>query len=114
MCLSGAGRLADLGESSRRRDRARRASAPLRYIPAAVRRKSAGDAARCAFVGTTGRCTERGFLELYHVVPFAAGGEATVANIELRCRAHNAYEAEQAFGSFVLRETSPTYDSVRT
>ncbi len=30
--------------------------------------------------------------------PYAAGGEATVANIQLRCRAHNAYEAELFYG----------------
>jgi len=31
-------------------------------------------------------------------VPFAAGGKATMGNIELRCRAHNAYEASVFFG----------------
>jgi hypothetical protein len=85
-----------------------------RYIPAAVRREVwRRDGARCAFVGTAGRCSERGFLELHHVVPFAQGGEATTANIELRCRAHNAYEAGLSFGSLFLRERSPDY-SVRT
>lgn len=81
-----------------------------RHIPAAVRREVwRRDGARCAFVGATGRCAERGFLELHHVVPFAAGGGATAANIELRCRAHNAYEAEQFFGSFMLREHPTPY-----
>ena len=47
-------------------------------------------------------------------MPFAVGGEASTANIELRCRAHNAYEAELSFGSFVLRERRPEYNSVRT
>jgi hypothetical protein len=47
-------------------------------------------------------------------VPFARGGEATVGNIELRCRAHNAYEAERSFGSLVLRERPTEYNSVRT
>jgi hypothetical protein len=47
-------------------------------------------------------------------VPFASGGAATVANIALRCRAHNAYEAEQHFGSVVLREREEAYNSVRT
>jgi hypothetical protein len=61
-----------------------------------------------------GQCAERGFLELHHVVPFAEGGEATTGNIELRCRAHNAYEAVLSFGSFVLRERQPEYNSVRT
>ncbi len=86
-----------------------------RHIPAAVRREVwRRDGARCAFVGATGRCAERGFLELHHVVPFAAGGEASTSNIELRCRAHNAYESELAFGSFVLRERPPEYNPVRT
>jgi hypothetical protein len=85
-----------------------------RHIPAAVRREVwQRDGARCAFVGSGRRCTERGFLELHHVVPFADGGQATVGNIELRCRAHNAYEADRYFGSFVLRERAPLYDSVR-
>jgi hypothetical protein len=86
-----------------------------RHIPAAVRREVwRRDGARCAFVGQQGRCAERGFLELHHIVPFAKGGAATVANIALRCRAHNAYEAEQHFGSFVLREQAEAYTSVRT
>jgi len=45
------------------------------------------------------RCTERVFLELHHRQPFALGGEATTANIALRCRRHNAYEAETDFGN---------------
>jgi len=47
------------------------------------------------------RCTERAFLEFHHREPYAIGGEATTANISLRCRRHNAYEAELAFGSTV-------------
>ena len=70
--------------------------------------------ARCAFVGTAGRCNERGFLELHHVVPFADGGNATAENIQLRCRAHNAYEAELHFGSFLVREETVAYGSVQT
>jgi hypothetical protein len=57
------------------------------------------DGGRCAFVGALGRCSETGFLEYHHVVPFAAGGEATTRNISLRCRAHNAHEAKMYFGS---------------
>jgi hypothetical protein len=37
-----------------------------------------------------------GFLELHHAVPFAMGGATTVETLELRCRAHNAYEAGRA------------------
>jgi hypothetical protein len=65
-----------------------------RYVPAALRRAVwTRDDGRCAFVGTQGRCTERGLLEMHHVVPFAEGGLTTIDNLELRCRAHNAHEA---------------------
>jgi 5-methylcytosine-specific restriction endonuclease McrA len=60
------------------------------------------DGGRCAFVGADGRCTERGLLELHHLVPFAEGGPTTSANLQLRCRAHNAYEAQQYFGEWLL------------
>jgi hypothetical protein len=40
------------------------------------------------------RCAETGFLEFHHVVPFADRGDTSATNIELRCRAHNQYEAE--------------------
>jgi 5-methylcytosine-specific restriction endonuclease McrA len=72
-----------------------------RHIPARVRRAVwRRDGGRCAFVASNGqRCTERAFLELHHREPYAVGGEATVANISLRCRAHNTYEAVKALGS---------------
>jgi hypothetical protein len=70
-----------------------------RHIPAAVKRAVwTRDGGQCAFVGARGRCTETGFLEFHHVVPYARGGPSGVDNIELRCRAHNAYEAELDFG----------------
>ena len=77
-----------------------RARARGRHIPNAVRRAVwKRDGARCAFVGVEGRCTERSCLEFHHVVPFAAGGRSTASNVELRCRAHNAFEAEKYFGA---------------
>jgi hypothetical protein len=74
-----------------------------RHIPARVRRDVwMRDGGRCAFVGPNGRrCAERAFLEFHHREPHAIGGEATAANISLRCRPHNAYEAELVFGSSV-------------
>jgi hypothetical protein len=70
-----------------------------RHIPAAVKRLVwQRDNGRCAFNGAHGQCTETGFLEYHHVVPFAAGGETSASNLELRCRAHNQYEAELWFG----------------
>lgn len=82
-----------------------------RHVPAEVRREVwQRDGGRCAFRGQHGRCSETGFLEFHHVVPFARGGAATSQNIELRCRAHNVYEAEQEFGRaqpWLVRETEP-------
>ena len=67
-----------------------------RHVPAAVKRAVwERDGSRCAFVGRQGRCRETGFLELHHVVPYADGGSTSVANLQLRCRSHNALEAAQ-------------------
>src|SRR5262249_7271767 len=71
-----------------------------RHIPAAAKRAVwARDAGRCAFDGPEGRCPETGFLEFHHVLPFATGGETSVENLELRCRSHNALEADRFFGT---------------
>ena len=76
-----------------------------RHVPAHVRRAVwARDQGRCAFVGTEGRCIETGRLEFHHVVPFARGGPATEANLELRCRVHNAFEAGEIFGDWRLHD----------
>jgi hypothetical protein len=84
-----------------------------RHVAAAVKREVwARDGGQCAFVGTAGRCTERGFLEYHHVIPFADGGETNVSNVELRCRAHNAFEAERWSGpreEDLIREVGPGY-----
>jgi hypothetical protein len=78
-----------------------------RHIPAAVRREVwRRDGGRCAFIGAHGRCNARAFLEFHHVVPFAAGGSADASNIQLRCRAHNLYEADLFFGADVVREST--------
>jgi hypothetical protein len=85
-------------------------SAPdSRAIPAAVKRAvKARDHGSCAFVAESGRrCGATAFLEFHHVVPYARGGPATEANIQLRCRAHNGYEAELDFGR---RELVPGRD----
>ena len=92
---------------------ARGADGRSRHIPAAVKREVwRRDNGQCAFVGKTGRCTERAFLEFHHVWPFAAGGPATTANIQMRCRAHNAHEASLFFGNddaLFVRETRAPY-----
>jgi hypothetical protein len=85
--------------------RARSAVHGSRHVPADVRREVwKRDDGRCAFVGANGRCTERGFLEYHHIVPYAEGGPTTTHNLELRCRAHNQYEADLFFGPMMVRE----------
>ena len=88
---------------------ARRSSTNERHIPAHLRREVwAHDGGRCTFVGANGhRCGERRFLEFDHVRPVALGGDATVtaADLRLRCRAHNQFEAERVFGTgFMARK----------
>jgi 5-methylcytosine-specific restriction endonuclease McrA len=82
-----------------------------RHVPAAVRREVwQRDGGQCAFTGARGRCAERGFLEFHHVVPFADGGETTSANLQLRCRAHNTYEAAARLGPMFARENRALYE----
>ena len=77
-----------------------------RHVPAHLRRAVSGrDGDRCAFVGPEGRCTETAGLQYHHRIPFADGGPTTVDNLELRCPAHNSYEAERWFGPLFVRET---------
>jgi hypothetical protein len=82
-----------------------------RYISRAVRRAVwERDGGQCAFVGPQGRCTEKGLLEFHHVRPFALGGRSDVSNVELRCRAHNQYEADVLFGgASVAREAAAAW-----
>jgi len=72
-----------------------------RTIPAHVRRAVLErDGGQCTFVSETGRrCTSKRLIEFDHVEPVARGGKPSVENLRLRCRGHNQYEAEQAFGA---------------
>ncbi|HEY5959622.1 MAG TPA: HNH endonuclease signature motif containing protein, partial [Polyangiaceae bacterium] len=82
-----------------------------RNVPAPVRRAVWGlDGGQCSFVDDEGhRCTERRFLEIDHVNPFAHGGESTLANCRLLCRAHNLHHANRVFGTtFMNRARSRT------
>ena len=65
------------------------------------------DGGQCAYVAATGRrCTERAFVEFHHVQAHARHGEGTVANVSLRCRRHNQYEAELIFGPRPVANTA--------
>jgi 5-methylcytosine-specific restriction endonuclease McrA len=66
---------------------------------AARREVMARDGKQCAFVSAGGlRCTERGGLEIDHVVERARGGTGQPENLQVLCRGHNKLKAEQAFG----------------
>jgi hypothetical protein len=93
-----------------RRVRSRRAddSEPAsrsRYVPAVVAREVyLRDGGCCTFCSDDGRrCGARRFLELDHVTPWAVGGESTVENLRLRCRAHNQHAARRYFGAELVR-----------
>jgi hypothetical protein len=99
-----------LAAVNRPRPGVRRESAS-RYVPAAVRREVwTRDGGQCAFTGTEGRCTERASLELHHVVPYADGGATSAANLQLRCRAHNRYEAEHWEGLLFVDRATRRFD----
>ena len=73
----------------------------LRIWPTAAVRRAVyvRDGGRCSFVSADGhRCGERRFIEFHHVIPRAAGGKATVENIQLGCRADNGHEVDLFFG----------------
>jgi hypothetical protein len=83
-----------------------------RHVPASVAREVwKRDESQCTFVGADGRCSARAWLELHHIVAFADGGATTAANLTLRCRAHNQYEAEQILGPWSVRESTNRYSS---
>jgi len=77
-----------------------------RHIPASVKRAVwERDGGQCTFVSTAGkRCDSRARLEFDHAQEVARGGQATAANIRLRCRAHNQYAAECTFGTEFMRQ----------
>jgi hypothetical protein len=66
-------------------------------------------------VSETGhRCPARTHLEFDHVHEVARGGEASVAGIRLRCRAHNQYQAECTFGTEFMRQQRRAAQATRT
>jgi 5-methylcytosine-specific restriction endonuclease McrA len=88
------------GRADKPRESHPRESKNLPYIPARVRHAvHERDGGRCTFVAENGhRCEARKFLEFDHVLEVARGGQSTVENLRLRCRAHNQYTAEQTYG----------------
>jgi len=97
-----------VGEGAAQGLRARGPRLLSRYVPRAVLREVyARDGGQCAFVSADWqRCAARGLLEVHHHdTPYALGGAATVDNLRLMCRTHNALHAERDFGrDFMLRK----------
>jgi hypothetical protein len=84
-----------------KRPQAGRGTKPgARHIAAKVRRAVwLRDRGACAFMSKSGRrCNERAFVEFHHVEPYGVGGQPTVGNIQLRCRAHDAFEGVLFYG----------------
>jgi 5-methylcytosine-specific restriction endonuclease McrA len=94
------------GACTRRRAGHREASRTSRHIPVQVRHEVwVRDQGRCTFVSLEGkRCDSQKLLEYDHAEPVARGGGSTVSNLRLRCRGHNQYEAERAFGPEFMKQ----------
>jgi hypothetical protein len=43
-------------------------------------------------------------MEYHHEKPYGKGGQHDTANIALRCRAHNQYQADLDFGTNFMRD----------
>jgi hypothetical protein len=71
-----------------------------RTIPAVLRRTVwQRDCGRCRYVDGHGRrCNATSNVEFHHKHPFAKGGRHEADNVELRCAAHNQYQADLDFG----------------
>lgn len=76
-----------------------------RAIPAPIRRDVwQRDQGRCGFVGSDGkRCNATRGLEFAHAMPWGKGGGHSAENLSLRCKAHNALEAERDYGERFMR-----------
>lgn len=75
-----------------------------RPIPAEARREVwLRDGGRCAYRDASGRrCSSTRFLEFHHINNWARGAEHSASEIELRCRAHNQYQAVLDYGAKLI------------
>ncbi|MHB8877547.1 MAG: HNH endonuclease, partial [Myxococcaceae bacterium] len=77
-----------------------------RHIPVVIRRAVyERDGDRCTYVSEDGRrCEATGDLEFDHLEGFARTHVHAVDSLALRCRAHNAFAAEQMYGRQFMEE----------
>jgi hypothetical protein len=97
--------------SEKPRSSGKKSDSKTRSIPARTRREVfKRDDGRCAFVDAKGRrCSSKWQVEFHHQTPYGRGGTHDVSNIELRCRAHNQYEADLEYGEpfMAVRRSRP-------
>lgn len=79
---------------------------PASRVPKAIQRQVfVRDASQCTFVSDDGRrCSERGRLQIDHILPLAKGGDDRPENLRLLCAAHNQMMAERHFGKDFMRD----------
>ncbi|TFG39551.1 MAG: HNH endonuclease, partial [Chromatiales bacterium] len=65
-----------------------------RSIPPAIRRALQRRDRGCRFPG----CTNNRFVDAHHIVHWADGGETSVSNLTLLCRAHHRLVHERGYG----------------
>jgi len=89
---------------TKRPQRGKPATKRTRHIPAAVRRMVwTRDGARCAFVDGKGRrCSATSGLQFHHIRNWACGARHAADEIELRCHAHNQYQAVLDYGAELI------------
>ena len=76
-----------------------------RVIPAHLKHSvQTRDQAQCTHSKSGKRCQERRWLDIHHIEPLAQGGETTLNNLTLLCKAHHQMLHAGGFdGQFILR-----------
>lgn len=71
-----------------------------RHVAAEVKKEVfKRDRGQCTYVSPEGvRCTERNYLQVDHVQPYALGGRSEAENLRLLCAKHNRFSAGETFG----------------
>ena len=71
-----------------------------RRIPNSLKRAVYAQANnQCCYQSPDGvRCSSTKYLQVDHILPFAAGGKTEISNLRLLCPAHNRLMAERHFG----------------
>ncbi len=90
--------------ASGRPNRRRPLSPGSRHVPVEIARQVwERDSGQCTFIDEQGRrCSERRFITLEHIEPFALGGPPTLENLCLRCMSHNVQAARKLFGDTTI------------